>query len=61
MKATVTLKIKLEPTEQASQSLVETRKAYDGTWEIEPTATVSRKGRMWYLHLNRRAQAPAPV
>ncbi|MGH9751473.1 MAG: hypothetical protein ACREA2_01710 [Blastocatellia bacterium] len=28
MKATVTLKIKLEPTEQASQSLVETRKAY---------------------------------
>src|SRR4030095_9838287 len=23
----------------------------DGTWEVEPTATVSRKGRIWYLHL----------
>ncbi len=23
----------------------------DGTWEIEPTANVSRKGQTWYLHL----------
>ena len=23
----------------------------DGTWEIERTATISRKGRIWYLHL----------
>src|SRR5262245_48522952 len=22
-----------------------------GTWEVEPTATISRKGRIWYLHL----------
>src|SRR6266508_3923364 len=23
----------------------------DGTWEIEPTGAVSRKGQIWYLHL----------
>ena len=27
------------------------RQYLDGTWEIEPTATISRKGRTWYLHL----------
>src|SRR5215470_4590868 len=27
------------------------RQYLDGTWEVEPTATVSRKGRIWYLHL----------
>jgi IS605 OrfB family transposase len=27
------------------------RQYLDGMWEIEPTATVSRKGRIWYLHL----------
>jgi len=27
------------------------RQYLDGTWEVEPTATVSRKGRTWYLHL----------
>ncbi len=27
------------------------RQYLDGTWEIEPTATVFRKGRAWYLHL----------
>src|SRR6266545_1236826 len=27
------------------------RQYLDGTWEIEPTATVLRKGRTWYLHL----------
>ena len=27
------------------------RQYLDGTWEIEPTATISRKGRIWYLHL----------
>ena len=27
------------------------RQYLDGTWEIEPTATVSHKGRTWYLHL----------
>jgi putative transposase len=27
------------------------RQYLDGTWEIEPTAGVSRKGRTWYLHL----------
>jgi putative transposase len=27
------------------------RQYLDGTWEIEPTATVSPKGRIWYLHL----------
>jgi len=27
------------------------RQYLDRTWEVEPTATVSRKGRIWYLHL----------
>jgi putative transposase len=27
------------------------RQYLDGTWEIEPTATLCRKGRIWYLHL----------
>jgi putative transposase len=27
------------------------RQYLDGTWEIEPTATISHKGRIWYLHL----------
>jgi IS605 OrfB family transposase len=27
------------------------RQYLDGTWEVEPTATVSRKGRVWYLYL----------
>ena len=27
------------------------RQYLDGTWEVEQTATVSRKGRIWYLHL----------
>ncbi len=27
------------------------RQYLDGTWEIEPTATVLRKGKVWYLHL----------
>src|SRR6266508_104726 len=27
------------------------RQYLDGTWEIEPTATISRKSRIWYLHL----------
>src|SRR5262245_15376734 len=27
------------------------RRYLDGTWEVEPTATVSRRGRIWYLHL----------
>jgi len=27
------------------------RQYLDGTWEVEPTATVSRKGKVWYLHL----------
>ena len=27
------------------------RQYIDGTWEVEPTATISRKGRIWYLHL----------
>src|SRR6266511_2923618 len=27
------------------------RQYFDGTWGVEPTATVSRKGRIWYLHL----------
>jgi len=27
------------------------RQYFDGTWGVEPTATISRKGRIWYLHL----------
>ncbi len=27
------------------------RQYLDGTWEVEPTATVSLKGKVWYLHL----------
>jgi IS605 OrfB family transposase len=27
------------------------RRYLDGTWEVEPTAAVSHKGRNWYLHL----------
>ena len=27
------------------------RQYLDGTWEVEPTAMVSRNGRIWYLHL----------
>ena len=27
------------------------RQYLDGTWEVEPTTTVSRKGRVWHLHL----------
>jgi len=27
------------------------RQYLDRTWEVEPTATVSRTGRIWYLHL----------
>ena len=27
------------------------RQYLDGTWEVEPTAVISRKGRTWYLHL----------
>src|SRR5215510_2474755 len=27
------------------------RQYLDGTWEVEPTAAVSHKGRNWYLHL----------
>jgi IS605 OrfB family transposase len=27
------------------------RQYLDGTWEIEPTAAVLRKGKVWYLHL----------
>jgi len=27
------------------------RQYVDGTWEIEPTATISLKNRIWYLHL----------
>jgi putative transposase len=27
------------------------RQYLDGAWEVEPTAMVSRKGRIWYLHL----------
>jgi len=27
------------------------RQYLDGTWEIEPTATLSHRGRTWYLHL----------
>src|SRR5262249_24366080 len=27
------------------------RRYLDGSWEIEPTATVRRQGRIWYLHL----------
>src|SRR5215813_5811304 len=27
------------------------RQYLDTTWEVEPTAAISRKGRIWYLHL----------
>ncbi len=27
------------------------RQYLDRTWEVEPTAVISRKGRVWYLHL----------
>jgi IS605 OrfB family transposase len=34
------------------------RQYLDGSWEIEPTATVLRKGKMWYLHLIATKEIP---
>src|SRR5215475_4202068 len=34
------------------------RQYLDGTWEVEPTATVSRKGKVWYLHLTGTKDIP---
>ncbi len=34
------------------------RQHLDGSWTLEPTATVSRKGRVWYLHLILTREVP---
>src|SRR5882672_1095401 len=42
----------LEGRARASLILSDYHRQYiDGTWEIEPTATVSRRSKVWYLHL----------
>src|SRR5262249_12013822 len=34
------------------------RQYLDGTWEIEPTATLLRRGKIWYLHLVATKEIP---